>query len=108
MKAAITHHEATANVCELLVALVCHGGWLSTTEISEKTGIHRDVLRRMLRELAERAWVCASTFDGKELWTIGPELPRIGIQYQALLVARSQQLRNDFDRLNTPFEGETR
>lgn len=103
----VVHHEAAAAVCDLLAALIEHGGWLSTAELSERTGVGRDTARRVLRELSSRGWVRPETHAGAEVWTIGPELPRIGHAYAALLAARLAALRAELDRVVAPFGGIT-
>lgn len=102
--AAADLHEAAWGVMCLLTELLAYGGWLSTTDLADRCGLGRDTVRRMLRTLECRAWVRRELAENRELWTIGPELPRIGVQFQELLVQRSAALRADFDHLHRPIE----
>ncbi len=87
----------------LLTELVACSSWLSTSDLAERCGIGRDTARRMLRTFERRAWVRREVADSKDLWTIGPELPRIGLQFHALLERRAAALRADFTASLQPF-----
>lgn len=90
---------ATMNV---LLVLLEHGGVLSTAEVASRAELGRDATRRLLRTLAAAEWVRRVQVEGAESWSLGPELPRIGVQWQELLVSRMRSLRADFDRVSSP------
>lgn len=96
-------HGPTALVCDALLALLAHGGWLKISDLAERVGAHRDNVRRVLGELARRDWVrCRPGEDGAERYALGPELPAIGNAYLQLLQAEQARIRRDFDRATLP------
>lgn len=97
------HHEGTRQVMTILLALLAHCGWLSTSEIAATCEMHKDTVRKMLRELATDGWVRLTTADGIDLWQLGPELPRIGIQFHEVLAQRAAVVRADLDRTLSPL-----
>ena len=96
-------HGGTLQVMALLLELLTHGGWLGTTELARRAGAHRDTARRILVTLAARHWVRRDGDGDASLWTIGPELPRIGLLYQDLLHQRALAVRADLDRALAPL-----
>lgn len=93
-------HAATADVIALLSALLEHGGWVTSGQLG--LTLHRDTARRMLRELARAGWVEAREGEGETRYRIGPELPRIGLGYLALLQAEQEQLAGRFAAATIP------
>lgn len=98
------HHKATGDVMALLLVLAHHAGALPTRELAERAEVHRDTARRILRELATQGWVRVVGQDDAEVWSIGPELPRLGLDYQRRLVAAARALHDDHNRLMQPLE----
>lgn len=98
------HHKATADVMALLLVLARHAGVLSTRELAESAQVHRDTARRILRELAGQGWVRVVGEGDGEAWSLGPELPRLGLDYQRRLVAAAAALNADFARLMQPLQ----
>lgn len=96
-------HQSTWQIMSLLGCLLEHGGWMSSSELGKATGLDRNAIRRMARTLEAGDWLRREQVDGSDLWTIGPELPRIGLQYAALLNRRMTVIRADFDRLSEPL-----
>jgi uncharacterized small protein (DUF1192 family) len=97
-------HGPTALVCDVLVQLLAHGGWMRVTELAERVGAHRDNVRRVLGELTRREWTRRKPGeDGADRYALGPELPAIGTAYLQLLQAEQARIRADFDRVTLPF-----
>lgn len=97
------HHQTAGDVVTVLLVLALHGGVLTTAAVSKRTEIHRDTARRILRELASHGWVEQLERDEVEYWALGPELPRLGLDYQARKVAAAQALSSTFQRLVEPL-----
>ena len=99
-------HGPTALVCDVLEALLSHGGWLRVTDLADRTGSHRDNVRRVLQELTRREWIRTRKSDdgSADLYSLGPEWGRIGNAYIQLLAAQQAVLRRDFDRATVPHE----
>lgn len=93
------HHEATANVVQIVELLNSTEKLLSTREISQLTDTHRDTCRRALRELQEWGWVNRQQLDGVEVWTAGSRLPALAMQHQARIVRQMRALRREADLL---------
>lgn len=98
------HHRATADVMVILTTLAAAGGVLSTSRLARLANVHRDSTRRILRELETAGWVRRIDDEQGENWTIGPELPRLGLHYQQRLVEAQRQLAADFQRASAPLE----
>lgn len=96
-------HETAWAVTALLMELMTFGGWLSSSDLADRCGLQRDTVRRMLRTLEARAWVRREPSDGRDLWLIGPGLPRIGVQYHELLQRRAMAIQADLTSTLTPF-----
>lgn len=90
-------HEIAFLAAGVPECLLGHGGWMSTQELATKLDTHRDTMRRICQTLAFKGWLVSQDVDGKQMWTIGPELPRIGLAYLELLTRRAQGLRAEFD-----------
>lgn len=99
---ATVEHEAAGLVIAVMEQLA-RGELLSTAELGTRVGASRDTARRILRTLAGKDWARAELADGREVWSIGPELPRLGHAYTALLVRRAAALRADYDRATAPL-----
>ena len=98
-------HAATAAVCDLLDALRLQRGLLSTRELAERTGVHRDTVRRVLSELERRGWAVAQEIEGAQLWALGAALPRIGLDHLDFLNEQAQALRDRFAATCPPGRG---
>lgn len=85
-------------VMAVLGQLLDAGGWLTSRELGERAGLDRNQVRRICRTLEVVGWVRRESHDGSDFWTLGPELPRIGMAYQRQLQKQAEQLRADFDR----------
>lgn len=102
--AAAEHHQGAADTMALLLVLAAHAGVLPTSEVARRADVGRDSARRILRALATQDWV--RRFDGEdgERWSLGPELPRLGLAYQRRLVEAAEALSADFARLTAPIK----
>ncbi len=98
------HHKATGDVMALLLILASRHGSMATRELAEAAEVHRDTTRRMLRELATAGWVRVVGQDEGEVWSLGPELPRLGLDWQRRLVEAARALHDDHNRLMQPLE----
>ncbi|HNH45557.1 MAG TPA: helix-turn-helix domain-containing protein [Myxococcota bacterium] len=96
-------HQGTWQVMAVLVQLMACKGWLGSSKLGEVAGLNRDSVRRICRTLESQGWVRRESHDGQDLWTIGPELPRIGVQYHELINRRLTALDADFNRLKERF-----
>lgn len=99
-------HKGTATVVFIITTLRTHHGWMSTTAVADLTKTHRDTVRRMLAELDQHGWVEHRVNDGADFWALGPELPRIGLDFQRRLAAQAAELQRLFAASNKPFESE--
>lgn len=100
--AATDWSDATWTTMLVLDALLNAQGYLTTIQVGERVGTSRETARRILRTLLSAGWVHRAEVEGADLWLLGPELPRIGVQFHELLAARQRALRADFDRLQVP------
>lgn len=97
-------HGPTALVCDILLALLAHGGWMKISDLAERVGAHRDSVRRVVGELVRREWVrTREGEDGADRYALGPELPAIGHAYLQLLQVEQSRLKRDFDRATVPY-----
>lgn len=92
-------HRNTANVCQALEVLLAADGWLTTRQVADAAGVHKNTAPDILEELASRGWVERRDVDGSPRWLIGPELPRIGLAYQRRLAAEAEALAHRTARL---------
>lgn len=98
------HHKGAADVMALLLVLARRHGALGTGELAQAAEVHRDTARRILRELAAAGWVRLVGQDEGEVWSLGPELPRLGLDWQRRLVEAARELHADHTRLMQPLE----
>ncbi len=92
-------HAATANLVQIAGVLLEHGGWVTTQGLAERTGIHRDTCRRILAEGARAGWFAHAEDDGGDRWSLGPELPRIGLAWLQKMTERACALKAEFDTI---------
>lgn len=97
------HNETTWDFMAMLTILATATSWLTTSDLADRAGCGRDSARRILKTAALQGWVRREPVDGSDRWMLGPELPRIGFQYQALLNRQAAILRADFETLTRPF-----
>lgn len=88
----------------LLLVLAEQGGALSTADAGQRADVQRDTARRILRQLADAGWVRPVAGAGEgDRWVLGPELPRLGLDYQRRLVEAARELKADWDRCTAPI-----
>lgn len=85
-------HRSTALVCELMDALLLHGGWTAFSALLARDLAHRQTLEAAIAELAARGWVERRERDNEAWLRPGPELPRIGLAYLRQLTAEQEDL----------------
>lgn len=100
--AAEPEHAPTADVVTILTALLEHGGWARSSDLARTSGVHRDTARRILRQLAQVAWVELREAEGETRFRIGSELPRIGLAFLALLQREQAELQARFQAATIP------
>lgn len=98
-------HDTTWMVMGVMHSLLEAEGGLMASDLATTLETSLDTMRRVLRTLAHRGWVRTVPMGGRDAWVIGPELPRIGVQFQELLLRQQRALRGDFDRLSVPPGG---
>lgn len=96
-------HDGAAATCEVLGALLAHGGKAPTSDVASRAGVHRDQARRILQELEARGWAYKDVSAGTDCWALGPALPRIGLTWLERLSARARELRAEFDAATEPI-----
>lgn len=97
-----TTHQPTADVVAIVGHLLEHGGWARSAEIGRVAGVHRDTARRILRELGDAGWVEARPIDGETRYRIGPELPRLGLAFLALLQREQEETKRRWTAATVP------
>jgi len=100
-------HKATLAVVKLITHLRIHGGWLTTSLLAAKCQLARETVRRVAEELQAHGWVEGRNIEGTTWWRLGPELPRIGIDYQRRLAAEANDLQQRFTTALSPFPQST-
>lgn len=91
------HHAATATVCDLLIALLQAGGWVSTSELATTLDVHRNTVTHICLELAARDWLRREQRREGDFWLLGPALPGIALEFQAQLARQAEALRARLD-----------
>ncbi len=97
------HHQASANLVSIVVALALHDGWLSTAEVAKASAVHRDTCRKILVELKLADWAAHTDSDGTDRWRLGVALPRLGLQYQMRLLTKQRELQREWKALTEPI-----
>lgn len=103
MSIATTHHQSTFSLVSIIGSLRKHGGWMRTGPLATQSDVARDSCLRILYELERHGWVTLREHEGARWWHLGPELPRIGIDYQRRLTAEAVAIREQYDAAMAPF-----
>lgn len=98
-------HKGTGQVVAILTTLTLREGWATVAELSAELNLHRDTVRAVLEELSVHGW--AQHREEGDLFTIGAELPRLGLHQHNALARRAAALRAELDHLCRPLTLET-